>query len=94
MMGLKEARDLFKVLIDKRDQADKLTLELMRNPEVRGVQDRLMDVCDIKLNIHERLCDAVTMLRKKYPDGDKTLFHPWHRAEYNMYERHEETNKC
>ena len=89
-MDLKEARDRFNMLIDKRDQADKLTLELMRHPEVRGVQDRLMDVCDMKLNTHERLCDAVTMLRKKYPDSNKTLFHPWHRAEYNMYERYEE----
>lgn len=95
-MGMLEIREKFKALIDKRDQADKLTLELMRNPNARDVGDKLMDVCDIKHEIHERLCDAVTALRRKYPNT-ASLLHPWNRAEYNMYERYkeyEETNKC
>ena len=95
-MGILEIREKFKALIDKRDQADKLTLELMCNPNVRDVGDKLMDVCDIKHEIHERLCDAVTALRRKYPNT-ASLLHPWNRAEYNMYERYkeyEETNKC
>ena len=92
-MGMLEIRERFKALIDKRDQADKLTLELMCNPNARDVGDKLMDVCDIKHEIHERLCDAVTALRRKYPNT-ASLLHPWNRDEYNMYERYEETDKC
>ena len=81
-----QVRNVFRTLIDKRDQADELTLALMRHPDVRVVQHKLMEVCDTKLRIHERLCDAVTLLRKKYPDT-RTMPHPWNRAEYNQYQR-------
>ena len=86
MMDMVQVRSVFRTLIAKRDQADELTLALMRHPDVRTVQDRLMEVCDMKLRIHERLCDAVTKLRKEYPDT-RTMLHPWNRAEYNQYQR-------
>ena len=76
----------FKALIAKRDESDKLLLSLMQNKDFRNAGITMSDILqvhDAKLETHERLCDAVTRLRRTLPNS---VF-PWNRPEYNQYER-------
>jgi hypothetical protein len=85
-MEMLRIRNHFSALIDKRNETDKLALALMSNRDTPRHPEYLLRASEMKINIHERMCDAVTALRKKYPDT-RTMLHPWNRAEYNQYQR-------
>jgi hypothetical protein len=86
-MTTHEVIQKFRSLVAKRDEADELTLALMRHPQAHEVSDKLMDVCDTKLHIHEMMRDAVTRLRAKYPQTKYGMPYPWLHPEFDQYER-------
>lgn len=89
-MSQYETMKKFTELTSKVRELDKLTLEIMRHPEVRDISDKLLDICDAKLRVHTLMCSVVTKARAKYPDRIGNL--PWNRPEYDHYYQPQQEN--